>query len=374
MIYVEFLRAADASRPDNDWEYLYNCPRDSLSCQTSSKLSEWSLGVCGVLILFFLFSDVIDGFLIIYEGITISDNWGITAGISLLFVTVTTMVTSIIYNAAICTSNTELFMNSAVLLFLNELDEKLYKALKKIFPVWLDELDADIKKKSSNLERRRKGFGSMLDLDDVENSSIQQSQKASITQSVKPRSRQTYKFQSVKPRSRQTYKSSINIQGQSHKASFLKKQLESLKSTMFHRWSVEKNEEEEDPTLLMIRAENKMDKLQEELDNVRKDFLKFSSITSSKSNRNVGEKIDFDSDEKGMPHFSNANDGVKIDNDDDEEGSMPKTSDSLLHEGSREVMQSHRARNSSIDQFDLSFGHRSDSNLNANAHYHQKGT
>ena len=76
LIYFVFLRAADASRPDNDWEYLYNCPRDSLICQTSSKLDDWSLFACGALIFIFLLSDFIDGFLIIYESITISDNWG----------------------------------------------------------------------------------------------------------------------------------------------------------------------------------------------------------------------------------------------------------------------------------------------------------
>merc|ERR1712003_85040 len=148
-----FLRAADASMPDNHWEYLYNCPRDSLICQTSSQLDSWSFFACGLLIFIFLLEDIIDGFLIIYESITISDNWGITAGVSLLFVTVMTLFTSILYNKAICTSNTELFMNSAALLFLNDIDERIYSALKKIFPSLLEQLEADNSKNSSILQR-----------------------------------------------------------------------------------------------------------------------------------------------------------------------------------------------------------------------------
>jgi len=62
------------------------------------------------------------------------------------------MVTSILYNKAICTSNTELLMNSAVLLFLNDLDEKIYSALEKMFPLWLEMLDAEIFEKSRLLE------------------------------------------------------------------------------------------------------------------------------------------------------------------------------------------------------------------------------
>merc|ERR1712003_106585 len=151
-----FLRAADASMPDNHWEYLYNCPRDSLICQTSSQLDSWSFFACGLLIFIFLLSDFIDGFLIIYESITISDNWGITAGVLVLFVTLTTLVTSLFYNKAICTSNTELFMNTAVLLFLNDLDERIYDALRKILPSWLDKLDDDNMKKTLILENRLK--------------------------------------------------------------------------------------------------------------------------------------------------------------------------------------------------------------------------
>ena len=76
----------------------------------------------------FLSSHLIDGFLIMYQGITISDKRGITAGISLVFVKLINLVTSIFYNNAICTLDTKIFANTVVLLFLNDLDEKIHSA------------------------------------------------------------------------------------------------------------------------------------------------------------------------------------------------------------------------------------------------------
>merc|ERR1712176_1321336 len=92
-----------------------------------------------------------------------------------------------------------------------------------------------------------------------------------------------------------------------------------------------------------------MDKLQEELDNVRRDLLKFSFYSSG----------------------SNPDIRVEMDSDDGEEEKMSETSGTLRHEGSREVMQSHSARNLSIEMFDLDHDH--DSYDNITTHYHEQG-
>merc|ERR1712003_508236 len=91
--------------------------------------------------------------------------------------------------------------------------------------------------------------------------------------------------------------------------------IRNIKSSMFHSWSNRclinvnnqndeeknnENKEEESPILLMERTKDKMDKLQEELDNVRRDFLKFSSLHSSGSNPDVGVKIESNDGEEGM--------------------------------------------------------------------------
>merc|ERR1719491_22611 len=148
----------------------------------------------------------------------------------------------------------------------------------------------------------------------------------------------------------------------------------------------------------MERTKEKMDELQKEFDNVKRDFLKFSSLHSSECNRNVGEEIDYDGEGGNMPKISvnllydgnrevvqsnsarnsslnptgsNSDVGVKIDGNDDEEEKMPETSGTLRHEGSREVMQSHSPRSLSIEMFNLNHEYCNDENLTE--YYHAQG-
>merc|ERR1712183_78017 len=91
--------------------------------------------------------------------------------------------------------------------------------------------------------------------------------------------------------------------------------IDHLRSSMIHTWSnqitnkdiesdEEENKEEENPIFLMKRTKDKIDKLQEELDNARRDFLKFSSLYSSECKQDVGVKMDYDGEEEKMPEIS----------------------------------------------------------------------
>jgi len=86
------------------------------------------------------------------------------------------------------------------------------------------------------------------------------------------------------------------------------------------------NDEEEDSIQLMKRAIEKMDKLQEELDNVRKDFFKFSSLNSSGCNQDVGEILDRDVEKENSSKYS-----------------------SISRHDKKEFVQSHDARNLSLN-------------------------
>jgi len=149
-----------------------------------------------------------------------------------------------------------------------------------------------------------------------------------------------------------------------------------VKDTILHRWSTfEKSEKkvEEDPILFMKRTKEKIDELQKELDKVQMDFLKFASLNSLEGDRDVGEKMDFDS-EGEVPQISSAsryegngelveshsaiNLSFSSDNNPNirncnEEEKVPEASVIFWHEGSREVIKSYSSRNLSIDMFDL---------------------
>merc|ERR1719410_2791469 len=100
-----------------------------------------------ILIIFvFLFQDLIDGFSLLYKSLNVCDKKGGFAGGIVLFITILAFVSSVLYNKAIGTSDTEYFQNAAILLFLNEVDDKMYSLLKQMFPEWVSQLDSYISK------------------------------------------------------------------------------------------------------------------------------------------------------------------------------------------------------------------------------------
>merc|ERR1711933_108232 len=134
--------------------------------------------------------------------------------------------------------------NVAVLLFLDDLDEKIYDALKKMFPLWIEQLEAENSKQSSILQRR-------LEADIVEKNHSHEAdivQKPSTLASVRSSVRSSF-VQSVKPK--------IDP--------FL-----THWSTMQMGIADSESIEEENPIILMKRTKEKMDKLQKELVSVQR--------------------------------------------------------------------------------------------------------
>jgi len=128
---------------------------------------------------------------------------------------------------------------------------------------------------------------------------------------------------------------------QCRKSSVLQRQPENNEN----KWNDDNEyEEEENSMLLMKRTIEKMDKLQEELDNVRKDFFKLSSLNSTGLNQNVGVKVNSDDCKDG------------------EEENALQFSGILRHTESRKVMQFNNDRKLLIDRFDLNHDHCDDSN------------
>jgi len=151
-----FLSAADIAQTDNDWELNFICPSNNLKCEPLNSVAPFTNELCAFIIILFLFRDFVDGFLIIYEGINISDVNSILAGLALLFVSLFALVVSLLYNHAICRTTTAYFQNAAILLFLNDLDEKVYAALQHLCPFWVKHLEADIADEAETIKNKYK--------------------------------------------------------------------------------------------------------------------------------------------------------------------------------------------------------------------------
>jgi len=148
-----FLRAADSTSDGNDFAFYFTCPTSSLGCMTNTAVTTEGWVVFVLLLCIFLLPDIIDALCLMYESITIGDTMGLVAGTLVMYITVLSGVISYLFNNAVGTNNTAILVDCAVLLFLNDIDEKLLEILSKIFPDWVDEIDETISEYSSFLEK-----------------------------------------------------------------------------------------------------------------------------------------------------------------------------------------------------------------------------
>jgi len=95
--------------------------------------------VFGCVLFFKLAGDLAEGFTMIYESIILKSKQGVIAGFVVLFLTVSSVVVSILYNMSTGISNTDILKDVVLLLFLNEVDEDLYALVQKTNPSWLEE-------------------------------------------------------------------------------------------------------------------------------------------------------------------------------------------------------------------------------------------
>ena len=72
----------------------------------------------------------------------------------------TTVFVSISYNTALAKTNTELIVNTLILLFVTELDEKAFEVISTVNPVWTERIIAETKHIALN--RNGKGLLSKL--------------------------------------------------------------------------------------------------------------------------------------------------------------------------------------------------------------------
>merc|ERR1711933_34230 len=141
MVLRIFLRAADYRNGDTEAAYMHTCPGDSFTCSTASKVTTLGFFIFTCILLFFLSTDFSDGILMIYESIRENNRNGVFAGTMILFITTCSFTVSFIFNKTVGMSNVEIMADAAILLFLNDVDEKLFETFTKIFPAWMKEIN-----------------------------------------------------------------------------------------------------------------------------------------------------------------------------------------------------------------------------------------
>ena len=132
----------DVTDDNSDFVYTWKCPRDADVCEDKADLDDRGWAAFGILMIAHLSKDLINGLKMVKlstkEGHHLHARIRFFIGGTLLCgITSFTLFTSAIYNKAIATSNTEIIMNSVVILFINGVDELIYDTLIVINSRWV---------------------------------------------------------------------------------------------------------------------------------------------------------------------------------------------------------------------------------------------
>ena len=135
-----FILAADfdLSKDDSDLVYTWKCNRDSIICEDKNDLSPYGWVVFAVLMAAFLSKDVFSGAkMIVLAGKRRHSTQRrvkfFIGGTFLVSITVFILYVSAIYNKTIATSNTDLIINSVAILFIMEIDERVYELIENTY-------------------------------------------------------------------------------------------------------------------------------------------------------------------------------------------------------------------------------------------------
>ena len=106
------------------------------TCADDDGTTEWGWFIFSLVMLVALAKDLISGVKLFYLAFSCKNNRYFAGGFILILVTLMSMWASYKYNRAIATKNTELLMNSVVLLFVQEIDEWMFQLVDGAFPSW----------------------------------------------------------------------------------------------------------------------------------------------------------------------------------------------------------------------------------------------
>lgn len=145
-LFIVFIQASNFLDENTAWQYSLRCPDNNMVCRNTNTVSGEGWFLFTVVTAFYLGTDFVNSILQIKKAVVTRDPKLIISGFVLLSLTSTAMFTSVLYNIAIASSNTDLIVNAVILLFINDLDEQFFSLLTSMFPNWVEERLEEVNK------------------------------------------------------------------------------------------------------------------------------------------------------------------------------------------------------------------------------------
>ena len=137
LLFAMYLNSSNALRKNSDFVYTYRCPDNNFDCEHQSSVTTIGWIAFGIVLAFHQGRDLVMSLAQLMIFINTWDYQMLVSGLSILMVTGVAMSTSVIYNMALATKNTDLLTNAVILLFINDLDERCFEMLRFVKPGWV---------------------------------------------------------------------------------------------------------------------------------------------------------------------------------------------------------------------------------------------
>ena len=146
LLFIIFLLASNFASNESDWNFTFRCPNNNKECKdydTSGKLG-WTLSV--LVLVSYLGTDLVKCFYQLRMGIFPVAHYRLLfSGMMLACMTLLAAFTTIVYNYALAESNTDLIVNVVILLFINDIDEKVLNVIEVIAPEWIEYVSEEVR-------------------------------------------------------------------------------------------------------------------------------------------------------------------------------------------------------------------------------------
>lgn len=158
-LFTIYLEASNLKNKESDWQFTYRCPNNNMVCMNMNSVTTSGWIIFVILAFYHLGTDLARGILKIKKSMLTCNCIMLVSGLRLLGLTSLAIFTSIYYNQALAEKNTDLVMNAVILLFINDLDERLMDVIKTMNPNWLEkryeEARENLKKEHSAILNQR---------------------------------------------------------------------------------------------------------------------------------------------------------------------------------------------------------------------------
>jgi len=136
-------------REDSDWKYTYKCLGNSIDCIKDKTDSFGGVFLFFIVTILFLGNDFSMSLLQLRKAAFVFDSQLLLSGGILFFLSAYSLSVSFRYNTALAEKNTSWITNAMILLFVNELDEKVLNILVAVAPEWTEKLLEEVKQNMS---------------------------------------------------------------------------------------------------------------------------------------------------------------------------------------------------------------------------------